>query len=87
LGVGLEPYPVKNKIVEKPPRNSAGLEEDCGGGQGLNWAVEPRGEREREREEYQNVQKELTLAAILQSFGSVNPPGSGKWYKPNKMLE
>jgi hypothetical protein len=25
----------------KPPRNSAGF---CGGGQGLNWAVEPRKE-------------------------------------------
>jgi ABC-type protease/lipase transport system fused ATPase/permease subunit len=24
------------------------MEEDCGGGQGLSWAVEPRGERERE---------------------------------------
>jgi hypothetical protein len=26
------------KIVEKPPRNSAGF---YGGGQGLSWAVEP----------------------------------------------
>jgi len=25
------------------------MEEDCGGGQGLSWAVEPRRERERER--------------------------------------
>jgi hypothetical protein len=33
---------VKKKIVEKPPRNSAGF---CGGGQGLDWAVEPRKER------------------------------------------
>jgi hypothetical protein len=32
---------VKKKIVEKPPRNSAGF---CGGGQGLSWAVEPRKE-------------------------------------------
>jgi hypothetical protein len=24
------------------------MEENCGGGQGLNWAVESRGERERE---------------------------------------
>jgi hypothetical protein len=39
--VGLTPYPVKKKIVEKPPRNSAGF---CGGGQGLRWAVEPRRE-------------------------------------------
>jgi hypothetical protein len=37
--VGLQTYPVKKKIVEKPPRNSAGF---CGGGQGLTWAVEPR---------------------------------------------
>jgi hypothetical protein len=37
--VGLQPYPVKKKIVKKPPRNSAGF---CGGGQGLSWAVEPR---------------------------------------------
>jgi hypothetical protein len=39
--VGLQPYPVKKKIVEKPPRKSAGF---CGGGQGLSWAVEPRKE-------------------------------------------
>jgi hypothetical protein len=26
------------------------MEEDCRGGQGLSWAVEPRRERERERE-------------------------------------
>jgi hypothetical protein len=45
LGVGLQPYPVKNKIVEKPPRNSAGF---CGGGHGLSWAVEPRKEEEEE---------------------------------------
>jgi hypothetical protein len=31
---GYQPYPVKKKIVEKPPRNSAGF---CG-----SWAVEPR---------------------------------------------
>jgi hypothetical protein len=31
----------KKKIVEKPPRNSAGF---CGGCQGLSWAVEPRKE-------------------------------------------
>jgi hypothetical protein len=37
--VGLQPYPVKKKIVEKPPRNSAGF---CGGGNGLSWAVEPK---------------------------------------------
>jgi hypothetical protein len=26
------------------------MEEDCGGSQGLSWAVEPRKKRERERE-------------------------------------
>jgi hypothetical protein len=44
LSVGLTTYPVKKKIVEKPPRNSAGF---CGGGQGLSWAVEPRKEELR----------------------------------------
>jgi hypothetical protein len=34
------------KIVEMPPRNSAGF---CGGGQGLSWAVEPRKEEEELR--------------------------------------
>jgi hypothetical protein len=43
LGVGLTTLPCKKKIVEKPPRNSAGF---CGGGQGLSWAVEPRKEEE-----------------------------------------
>jgi hypothetical protein len=34
------------KIVEKPPRNSAGF---CGGGgQGLSWAVEPRKEERKQ---------------------------------------
>jgi hypothetical protein len=42
--VGLQPYPVKKKIAEKPPRNSAGF---CGGCQGLSWAVEPRKEEIR----------------------------------------
>jgi hypothetical protein len=41
LDVGLTTLPCKNKIVEKPPRNSAGF---CGGGQSLSWAVEPRKE-------------------------------------------
>jgi hypothetical protein len=45
--VGLQPYPVKKKIVEKPPRNSAGF---CGGSQGLSWAVEPRKEEEKEED-------------------------------------
>jgi hypothetical protein len=43
--VGLTPHPVKNKIVEKPPRNSTGF---CGGGQGLSWAVKPRKEEEED---------------------------------------
>jgi hypothetical protein len=43
LGVGLTTYPVKKKIIEKPPRNSAGF---CGGDQDLSWAVEPRKEEE-----------------------------------------
>jgi hypothetical protein len=39
--VGLTTLPCKKKIVEKPPKNSAGF---CGGGQSLSWAVEPRKE-------------------------------------------
>jgi hypothetical protein len=46
LGVGLTTLPCNKKIVEKPPRNSAGF---CGGGQGLSWAVEPRKEEESRR--------------------------------------
>jgi hypothetical protein len=42
--VGLTTLPCKKKIVEKPPRNSAGF---CGGGQGLSWAVELRKEERR----------------------------------------
>jgi hypothetical protein len=38
--------PCKKKIIDKPPRNSAGF---YGGGQGLSWAVEPRKERKKER--------------------------------------
>jgi hypothetical protein len=44
MGVGLTTLPCKKKIVEKPPRNSAGF---CGGGQGLCGAVEPRKEERR----------------------------------------
>jgi hypothetical protein len=40
--VGLTTISCKKKIVEKPPRNSAGF---CGGGRGLSWAVVPRKER------------------------------------------
>jgi hypothetical protein len=41
--VGLTTLPCENKIVKKPPRNSAGF---CGG-QSLSWAVEPKEERRR----------------------------------------
>jgi hypothetical protein len=57
LGVGLTTLPCKKKIVEKPPRNSAGF---CGGGQGLRWAVEPRKEEEEEEEEVR-MKHELSL--------------------------
>jgi hypothetical protein len=46
--VRLTTLPCEKKIVEKPPRNSAGF---CAGGQGLSWAVEPRKEEEEEEEE------------------------------------
>jgi hypothetical protein len=51
--VGLTTLPCKKKIVEKPPRNSAGF---CGEGQGLSWAVEPRKEEEwaEDKKLYQN---------------------------------
>jgi hypothetical protein len=55
LGVGLEPYPVKKKIVEKPPRNSVGF---CGGGQGLSWAVELRKEENKVQELYSRKNEE-----------------------------
>jgi hypothetical protein len=45
--VGLQPYPVKKKIVEKSPGN-------CGGGQSLSWAVEPR---KAEEERYLYVRR------------------------------
>jgi hypothetical protein len=45
LGVGLTTLPCKKENVEKCPRNSAGF---CGGGQGPNWAVEPRKERKKD---------------------------------------
>jgi hypothetical protein len=31
------------------------MEENCGGGQGLNWAVEPRRERKRENPKYVHI--------------------------------
>jgi hypothetical protein len=43
--MGLTTLLCKNKIVEKPPRSSAGF---CGGGQGLVWSVEPRKEEKEE---------------------------------------
>jgi hypothetical protein len=49
--VGLTTLPCKNKIVEKPPRNSARF---CGGGQDLSWAVEPR---KKEKEEIMSSQE------------------------------
>jgi hypothetical protein len=39
-----QPYPVKKKIVEKPPRNSAGF---YGGGHGLRWALRAKGRRRK----------------------------------------
>jgi hypothetical protein len=44
VGRGYNILPCKNKIVEKPPRNSAGF---CGGGQGLSRAVGPKKERRK----------------------------------------
>jgi hypothetical protein len=46
VGRGATTLPCKKKIVEKPPRNSAGF---CGGGQGLIWAVEPRKEDRKKK--------------------------------------
>jgi hypothetical protein len=48
LGVELQPYPVKKKVVEKPPRNSSGF---CGGGQGLTglWSQGRRRRRRRRK--------------------------------------
>jgi hypothetical protein len=50
--VGLTTLTCKKKIVEKPPRNSAGF---CGGGQGLSWAVEPRKEEEKNLTNTENL--------------------------------
>jgi hypothetical protein len=63
--VGLTTLPCKNKIVEKPPRNSAGF---CGGGQDLRWAVEPR----KEEEEYVNSLLLIISDTILRHFSTVN---------------
>jgi hypothetical protein len=52
---GVTTLPSKKKIVEKPPRNSAGF---CGGGQGLSWAVEPRKERRKKERKKQRSKEE-----------------------------
>jgi hypothetical protein len=62
--VGLTTVPCKKKIVEKPPRNSAGF---CGGGQGLSWAVEPMEEEEEEDIPYYFVFKFVLLIYVLPS--------------------
>jgi hypothetical protein len=63
--VGLQPYPVKKKIVEKPPRNSAGF---CGGGQGLSWAVEPRKEEEERIWHMKNCPCALTEHHAMKTY-------------------
>jgi hypothetical protein len=63
--VGLT-LPCKKKIVEKPPKNSAGF---YGGSQSLSWAVEPR----EEEEEAQSVQR---LGYELDDRGSIPDRGS-----------
>jgi hypothetical protein len=57
LGVGLTTLPCKKKIVEKPPRNSAGF---CGG-QSLSWAVEPRKEEEDDDDDEEEEKEELII--------------------------
>jgi hypothetical protein len=56
--VGLTTLPCKKKIVEKPPRNSAGI---CGGGQGLSWAVESRKEGRIRIRRYVRTVKHLIM--------------------------
>jgi hypothetical protein len=65
--VGLTTLPCKKKIVEKPPRNSAGF---CGGGQGLSCAVEPRKEEEEEEEE-EVVSNTSVLCQVLKRISLV----------------
>jgi hypothetical protein len=69
--MGLQPYPVKKKIVEKLPRNSAGF---CGGGQSLSWAVEPRKERKKERKK--NCTSVLVAAGRIQQLAPFPPINS-----------
>jgi hypothetical protein len=40
------------------------MEEDCGGGQGLSWAVEPRREREGDRKAESGGRESLVLLFI-----------------------
>jgi hypothetical protein len=53
---------LSQKIVEKPPKNSAGF---CGGGHGLSWAVQPRKEEEEE--------EEVLIRMLLSSLPSLHP--------------
>jgi hypothetical protein len=62
--VGLTTLPCKKKIVEKPPRNSAGF---CGGSQGLSWAVEPRKERRLNFVSKLHTRPEVTALTVLKS--------------------
>jgi hypothetical protein len=62
---------VKRKIVEKPPLNSAGF---CGGGQGLNWAMEPRKEEEEENKFLRTSVGRNRLKKILPGDGIYLPP-------------
>jgi hypothetical protein len=51
LDVGLTTLPCKKENCREACKKFSRIEseEDCGGGQGLSWAVEPTRERERER--------------------------------------
>jgi hypothetical protein len=60
--MGLTTLPCKKKIVEKPPRNSAGF---CGGGQGLSRAVELRKEEEEEEKKALNSFVSLHTFVII----------------------
>jgi hypothetical protein len=67
--VGLTTLPCKKKIVEKPPRNSAGF---CGG-QGLSWAVEPSKEEEfkysrKQKGPCQKIRKMAMIGTIFMYF-------------------
>jgi hypothetical protein len=70
--VGLTTLPCKKKIVEKPPRNSAGF---CGGGQGLSWAVEPR---KKKKETFNVHQLRCVQISHPSSMQSLSPGGRSK---------